>query len=228
MDVEELLNYTPAKSMDDEIEDRENNQNLISKKAKKRKMETQEEAFNDSINDSLNISSNDAPNDSLNADSLPSELDEMQMKRLLLHFERKVLKNQELRIKFAENPTKFMDSEIELFDMIQEMHVISTQPELYHIMVDLNVVPTLLGLLSHENTDIACAVVAFLQELSDLDDVQELDHVRVLLDALINGQVIAQLVANMERLDETVKEEAEGVYNSLGIFIAIKKVSSKI
>jgi beta-catenin-like protein 1 len=55
-----------------------------------------------------------------------------------------------------------------------------------------------------------------LQELSDLDDVQELNDVSLLLEALINGQVIALLVTNMERLDETVKEEAEGVYNSLG------------
>jgi len=193
MDVEELLSYTPAETADEDLTEEQ----LSQKKAKRRKLNEEIET-------------------SLNADSVGSELDETALKRLLLQFERKVLRNQEMRIKYADNPTKFMDSEIELFDTIQEMHVLSTQPELYRIIVSLNIIPTLLGLLSHENTDISCGVVALLQELSDLDDVQELNDVSLLLEALINGQVIALLVTNMERLDETVKEEAEGVYNSLG------------
>lgn len=32
----------------------------------------------------------------------------------------------------------------------------------------------------------------------------------------LEGQVVALLVQNMERLDETVKEEADGVHNTLG------------
>lgn len=47
-----------------------------------------------------------------------------------------------------------MESELELNDIIQEMHVIATVPDLYHILVDLNTVQSLLQLLSHENTDI--------------------------------------------------------------------------
>lgn len=50
--------------------------------------------------------------------------------------------------------SRFMESEIELNEIIQEMHVIATVPELYHILVDLNTVQSLLQLLSHENTDI--------------------------------------------------------------------------
>jgi beta-catenin-like protein 1 len=47
-----------------------------------------------------------------------------------------------------------MDSEIEVNEVIQEMHVIATAPDLYHILVDLNTVQSLLQLLAHENTDI--------------------------------------------------------------------------
>lgn len=32
----------------------------------------------------------------------------------------------------------------------------------------------------------------------------------------LEGQVVALLVQNMERLDEQVKEEADGIYNTLG------------
>lgn len=193
MDVEELLNYTPHTG-DDEGDDRSGG------RAAKR----------------LKASRNSQDLDA-SEESAEPEVDENAIKRLLLQFERKVLKNQELRIKFGDTPTKFLDSEMELFDSVQELHALSTQPQLYHIVVDLNITSTLLGLLSHENTDISCAVVALLQELTDLDDIQEINDVSLLLEALLNGQVIALLVTNMERLDETVKEEADGVYNSLGI-----------
>ena len=49
---------------------------------------------------------------------------------------------------------RFLDSEVELNDTIQEMHIIATVPELYHIVVELNTVQSLLQLLSHDNTGI--------------------------------------------------------------------------
>lgn len=45
-----------------------------------------------------------------------------------------------------------MESELELNDIIQQMHVIATVPELYHILVELNTVRSFLQLLSHDNT----------------------------------------------------------------------------
>lgn len=57
-----------------------------------------------------------------------------------------------------------MESELDLNDIIQEMHVIATMPDLYHLLVELNSVHSLLGLLSHENTDILylLEIVSFL------------------------------------------------------------------
>jgi len=56
-----------------------------------------------------------------------------------------------------------MESEIELHDIIAEMHAIATVPDLYPVLVNLKAVLSLLELLSHENTDIAVAVVNLLQ-----------------------------------------------------------------
>ena len=56
---------------------------------------------------------------------------------------------------------RFMESELDLNDIIQEMHVVATMPDLYHLLVELNAVQSLLGLLGHDNTDI----------LSDLSSV---------------------------------------------------------
>ena len=49
---------------------------------------------------------------------------------------------------------RFMESELDLNDIIQEMHVVATMPDLYHLLVELNAVQSLLGLLGHDNTDI--------------------------------------------------------------------------
>ncbi|XP_075332197.1 beta-catenin-like protein 1 [Odontesthes bonariensis] len=145
-------------------------------------------------------------------------VDESSVKKMILTFEKRSYKNQELRIKFPDNPEKFMESELDLNDIIQEMHVIATMPELYHLLVELNAVHSLLGLLSHENTDVAIAVVDLLQELTDIDTLHESEEgAEVLIDALLEGQVVALLVQNMERLDEQVKEEADGIYNTLAI-----------
>lgn len=54
-----------------------------------------------------------------------------------------------------------MESELDLNDIIQEMHVVATMPDLYHLLVELNSVHSLLGLLSHENTDILYVLVQF-------------------------------------------------------------------
>ncbi|XP_077982087.1 beta-catenin-like protein 1 [Glandiceps talaboti] len=145
-------------------------------------------------------------------------LDETSLRRVLLSFEKKVYRNQEMRIKFPDQAEKFMESEINLNDVIQEMHVIATVPELYHHIVDLNAVQSLLGLLTHDNTDISVATVDLLQELTDVDTLSESeDGATALIDALLDNQVVATLVQNMDRLDEGVKEEADGIHNSLGI-----------
>ena len=56
-----------------------------------------------------------------------------------------------------------MESEVELHEAIQEMHAVATVPDLYPVVVELNAVPSLLELLSHDNTDISVGVVDLLQ-----------------------------------------------------------------
>lgn len=227
MDVGELLNYKPAKepkrgSAEDDtegVEVRPRSKRLASvpeaahherrpPKMQKTMDENKENLKQDAESE---VEIPDSENES-------GVLDEVSLKKLLLAFEKKVLKNQELRIKFPDQPEKFMDSEIELNDIILEMHIIATQPDLYHILVELNSVSSMLGLLTHDNTDISIAIVDLLQEMTDIDTLNESEEgATTLIDAMLEAQVIALLVQNLERLDESVKEEAEGVHNTLGI-----------
>lgn len=128
-----------------------------------------------------------------------------------------------------------MESEIELNDAVQELHVVATQSDLYPVLVNMNGVTLLMGLLSHENTDISIAVISLLQELTDVDTLTESEQqATFLIDALVGQhesaskgtttfvsfqaeqQIVSLLVQNMDRLDEDVKEEADGIHNSLG------------
>nr|CAG4645437.1 EOG090X03ST [Lynceus sp. MCZ IZ 141354] len=156
-------------------------------------------------------------------------LNELSLKKMVLNFEKKALKNQELRIKFPGCPEKFMESEVELHEAIQQIHALATVPELYPLAVSLNLVPSLLNLLSHENADIAIAVVNLLQELTDIDTLNESEeHAAPLIDALLEQQITALLIQNMERLDESVSEEADGVHYSLAIIENLTEAKPEI
>jgi beta-catenin-like protein 1 len=79
-----------------------------------------------------------------------------------------------------------MESEIELNDAVQELHVIATQSDLYHVLVNVNGITLLMGLLAHENTDISIAVISLLQELTDVDTLTESEQqATFLIDALV-------------------------------------------
>lgn len=93
-------------------------------------------------------------------------LDENGLRKLVLLFEKRNLRNQEMRIKFPENPEKFMESEIELHSVINELKVVATVPDLYPLLVELNAIPSLIELLAHQNTDIGVVVIDLLQEVN--------------------------------------------------------------
>ena len=56
---------------------------------------------------------------------------------------------------------RFMESEVELNAIINEMHIIATVPHLYQIIVNLNAIQSLLQLLSHENTGKLCKLFIY-------------------------------------------------------------------
>ncbi|KAL4235209.1 Beta-catenin-like protein 1 [Mactra antiquata] len=216
MDVGELLSFQPDKpnvkkrqsKHDDDYDDDYNDEYYTEHRGRESKV-AKTGITDEQREEILKMVEDEADGEAMN---------ETNLKKMLLKFEKSVYKNQEMRIKFPDMPEKFMESEVELNDVILEMHVIATVPEFYHILVDLNTVQSLLQLLTHENTDISIAAVDLMQELTDVDTLNESDEgAAALIGALIEGQVVALLVQNLERLDETVKEEADGVHNTLAV-----------
>ncbi|TKR95884.1 hypothetical protein L596_009994 [Steinernema carpocapsae] len=154
-----------------------------------------------------------------NDDSQEEIVDEMTVKRIVLQLEKKTLRNREMRIKHADDPQKFMESEVELNNAIQEMHCITIQPDLYGIVVEVGAVSSLIQLLAHENTDIISAVLNLIQELTDENTISEgTESAMELIGALIQGRIAENMVRqSFERLNEGVKDEADAVNNALTI-----------
>lgn len=161
------------------------------------------------------------------AENKVDNLDESRLKKLLLNLERRYSENQKLRIKHAENPTKFAASETELFAALDELQSVATQPELYPILVTKNTSPLLISLLAHENTDISAKIIGMLQEFTDIDEAEQQDATELLIEALRKENIINQLVTNLSRLDDAIKEEAIAINNTLDIIDNLIDFDSK-
>ncbi|WVY93447.1 hypothetical protein V8G54_033747 [Vigna mungo] len=143
-------------------------------------------------------------------------LDLRTLKKHVLSFERRLKENIEARLKYPNQPDRFADSEVELHDELQKLKVLAGAPELYPDLVSLNVVPSIVDLLNHDNTDIAIDVVQLLQDLTDEDVLDDNDDsARVLVDALVDNSALELLVQNLHRLNDSDPDENAAVYGTL-------------
>lgn len=139
------------------------------------------------------------------------------LRKTALAFEKRISRNAEQRSKYESDPAKFIESEADLDNAVFELSILAEHPDLYPEFARLGTAASLVGLLAHENTDIAIAAVQIIGELMD-EDVQATDEQwAALVDAMLEADLVALLVANLERLDEIGGDDTDrnGVYNAL-------------
>ncbi|WYZ41948.1 hypothetical protein EsH8_V_000843 [Colletotrichum jinshuiense] len=147
----------------------------------------------------------------------PEKIDAGWVRKTALNFEKRITKNAELRAKFTNDPQKFIESEADLDAAIKDLSILAEHPELYPQFVKLGCVDSLVGLLAHENTDIAIDAVEIIGELID-EDVNAADEDwDSLVDALLNADLIGLLVSNFSRLNEEDESDRSGVYHALSV-----------
>lgn len=139
------------------------------------------------------------------------------LRRTAINFERKINKNAELRAKYEDEPMKFVGSEADLDAEIKGLYVLSEHGELYREFAKLGCVGSLVGLLAHENTDIAITVCELLAELTDEDSGVEEEQWKLLVKAMVDADVVDLLVSNLGRLDEGNENDRAGVYHVLSV-----------
>ncbi|KAJ9645477.1 hypothetical protein H2204_001057 [Knufia peltigerae] len=150
-------------------------------------------------------------------DDVEEKVDSAWLRRTAINFERKINKNAELRAKYESEPMKFVGSEADLDAEIKGLSLLSEHGELYEEFVKLGCVGSLVGLLAHENTDIAIAVCELLAELTDEDSSTNEEQWKSLAQAMIKADLIDLLVSNLGRLDEANESDRAGVYHILNV-----------
>ena len=81
-------------------------------------------------------------------------------------------------MKHAGDPQRFLESELELNELLTKLSALAGEPELYKQLVDQRSIPLLLELLHHENIDIVVAVLELFRDFTDADSIEDLDEVR--------------------------------------------------
>ncbi|KAK5687462.1 hypothetical protein LTS10_001600 [Elasticomyces elasticus] len=145
------------------------------------------------------------------------KIDSSWLRRLAVSFEKKVTKNAELRARYEAEPQKFMASEADLDAEIKSWSLLAEHPELYSEFAGGEGVGLLVGLVGHENTDIAIAALEILAELLDEDVDAQAEQWEVLVGALLEADLLDLLMSNLARLDESIESDRGGVYHSLAI-----------
>eukprot|EP00316_Scyphosphaera_apsteinii_P000792 CAMPEP_0119320110 /NCGR_PEP_ID=MMETSP1333-20130426/51482_1 /TAXON_ID=418940 /ORGANISM="Scyphosphaera apsteinii, Strain RCC1455" /LENGTH=558 /DNA_ID=CAMNT_0007326739 /DNA_START=35 /DNA_END=1711 /DNA_ORIENTATION=- len=143
-----------------------------------------------------------------------AQVDVNSMKRMVLSVEKRINENMQMRMKYPDRPEKFMDSELELYQELKRLHVLATAPELFPTFVKTRCIPSLLGLLAHENSDISIDVVDLLHELTDVGEADTADSL-ALLDCLYENDVHTLLMQHMTRLNEGEEDDAAAMHATL-------------
>ena len=134
------------------------------------------------------------------------DLTEKGVKISCASLQKALAKNAMQRGQYPDSPQQYMESELALHEQIQSLGSVASAPALYPIMVEQGVLGDCCTLLSHENTDIAIAVVKLLVEWLDptlpgVDDLAE----------QVGEACLDLVVANLGRLNLTQDEDREGM-----------------
>ena len=138
---------------------------------------------------------------------------------LALALERRATENLEARVRHAGAPERFMESELDLDDAVRAVARLGGHPELFPEFVALGAVPTLVGLVGHDNASLAADVVDVVRELTDAEALGgHPSEARELAESLLAAGLLEALAERLGKLDEGVSEEAVAVFNTLSVF----------
>ncbi|KAI8901688.1 Catenin-beta-like protein [Globomyces pollinis-pini] len=155
-------------------------------------------------------------------DTTIHETDTNTIKKLLFTLEKSLSSNTLLRSKYSNNPLKFIDSEQALDDAISALTSISSSPELFPVLIQLNSHVSILSLLAHENTDIVLSTLTLINEFTDDDTVDQTtpkaaQGIKQLLHSWLDADILSLLVANLDRLLDDRADDRQGIFDTLSI-----------
>ncbi len=130
--------------------------------------------------------------------------------------------NIQKRTEHPTQPEQYMESELALFEQLVALQALATDTKVYGYIENSNLMPTLIQLLGHENTDICASVVSLLLEWIDPSLVAEDADVLPLLKsfAIVAMEGWETIVLNLQRYqndEESNDSNLKGVENTLSL-----------
>ncbi|KAA8898567.1 hypothetical protein TRICI_006522 [Trichomonascus ciferrii] len=159
----------------------------------------------------------------------PEKYNKAYLKRLLTAVEKNFALNTDQRLKYKDEPLKFMDSEHQLHGSIKMLSVLS-ETDLYQELIDSGSIPTIVELISHEDDLIAQETVIVLSDLfDDSQVVSSYENREKLADSLIEQGLLSTLSSFLQRFSENPdSEDAVPVYDFLDNLVTLESVPTKI
>lgn len=169
------------------------------------------------------------------ADIAPIKYDSAWLRKFVRGFEEKISKNAEMRIKYEDDATKFMASEADLDDAIKALGILCHNAHLFKEFAELGSAASLVGLLAHENTDIAISTIRVIaellgedNELGDSADDLELGSLwDVLADAMMDADLVGLIMSNLNRFDPKIESDKEGILDAMTILEILGSVERR-
>ncbi|PFH32380.1 putative beta-catenin family protein 1 [Besnoitia besnoiti] len=145
-------------------------------------------------------------------------LTETNLKRAVAQLEKRIKKNQQDRIRYAEDPEKWIKSEVDLDEEIKRWKQLAAEPSLYPLFIETHGLELLLSLLNHSNPDIQLEVLDVLAEFTDADTLAECENPQEILNKLVEHQIAELTVDTLLRINEgSGEDEQRGVSHCLTI-----------
>ncbi|KAJ2511404.1 hypothetical protein GGI11_005123 [Coemansia sp. RSA 2049] len=161
-------------------------------------------------------------------------LDHISVQRMVLRLERAVSRNTQDRIKHAEEPEHFAESEAELDEAIQRLLMLANDVQCLRTLEELGALPTLVGLMAHENADITLDVIQLVVELTAEDawsqEGESLEERRAVVGfvaSLADNEFFEMLGQNLRRLNEAAGS-LEGEADRQGVFQTLTLVENLV
>lgn len=123
----------------------------------------------------------------------------------VLKLEKGLLENVQMRQKYSGDPQQFLQSELDLAEDIAEVQALMQDAGVQAVL-RLELVPTVVELLGHENVDVNALAVSFVHAMVTAEGEEVVSKV-ALVEALTKHKVVQCMVSLYPRLIESGRED---------------------
>ncbi|CAD8066864.1 unnamed protein product [Paramecium sonneborni] len=154
--------------------------------------------------------------------------DERQLREMIGQLENNYKLNSDLRMRYPNQPDKFIDSEVDLDEDLRKLLILPAYPKLYPIFYNSNALQIVIHLLQHNNQSISNDVIQFLKELVTPDGDVEPKIIIELYNCLIKNYFIESLGELILRNDEKTQEEVNLLHDCFEVIENMVDIKSSI